>query len=232
MNSDSWVKGLDAVREFVVRIETPDSYGTGFLIARALIAQHKRPAIATACHVIEHASNWFHVIKIIHYASGKQAVLQPSDIVFAIRKDRDLALIHCAEGCLPLPEVSPVLGASKRSLSPGTPIGWCGFPNIARDKLCFFTGHVSASANTEGDYFVDGVVIHGVSGAPAFVLSEAKPVIVGLATGYFPNLAIGDPLPGMGFIRSINSYIDLFEATGSRGLPPRAAPADGQVGEA
>ncbi len=79
-----------------------------------------------------------------------------------------------------------------RYMKVGSEIGWLGFPAIAAKDLCFFSGQVSATQVDRNRYLVDGVVIHGVSGGPAFSVygidePSAGPTVIGLATAYMPN---------------------------------------------
>ena len=69
---------------------------------------------------------------------------------------------------------------------------------------------ISAACAGSGDYLVDGVVINGVSGGPAFVLRGNEPHLIGLVSAYFPNEATGKPSPGLGFIASISPLLHYF----------------------
>ena len=77
-------------------------------------------------------------------------------------------------------------------------------------KACFFYGHISAYVEEEELYLVDGVAINGVSGGPVFVIEESGPIIIGLVTEYRPNFSMGQSLPGMSIMRSINPLIKYY----------------------
>ncbi len=111
-----------------------------------------------------------------------------------------------------------------RYMKVGSEIGWLGFPAIAAKDLCFFSGQVSATQADRNRYLVDGVVIHGVSGGPAFSVygidePSAGPTVIGLATAYMPNRTLRDPLPGLSVIddvqdlsRMVSSFQSFDEA--------------------
>ena len=86
-------------------------------------------------------------------------------------------------------------------------MGWVGFPAMAWNELCFFSGRVSATR--KDSYLVDGVAIHGVSGGPAFSdcpshLAVTPPVIVGVVSAYVPNRATGEALPGVSLVQDLS----------------------------
>ena len=207
-----WSKGLDEVKNFVVKIEIPDSYGTGFLITRRKRQEIVQVGIATAYHVIAHAERWLEPIRLIHYISNKEVVILPNQRQISVNQNRDLALLCISENILPFAKDIPAINKEPTIIPSGTHVGWCGFPNIVRNRLCFFAGHISANYDEAGDYLVDGVAIHGVSGGPAFYMDNEKAVILGLVTNYFPNVATGQVLPGISLIRSVKHYIDYFES--------------------
>ena len=92
-------------------------------------------------------------------------------------------------------------------------VGWCGFPSIAPDDLCFFEGHISSYLAKEGSYLVDGVAINGVSGGPAFfpVDKQNEPIVCGVLSGYIPNITEGKSLPGVCYIRSVEAFRSLIK---------------------
>lgn len=83
----------------------------------------------------------------------------------------------------------------------GVELGWLGFPRVASDQLCFFSGRVSAIR--EDHFLVDGTAIHGVSGGPAFCITEDGPKLLGSITAYLPNRVEEDiTLPGLSLVTS------------------------------
>ena len=128
---------------------------------------------------------------------------------------QDLAVIGIQPELLAgLPEAAVPLLVKGTYILPGSGIGWCGFPAIPTgDHVCFFGGWVSLYKEDEGIYFVDGTVINGVSGGPAFVQGEegAGPYIVGVVSAYYPNYSSGQPLPGLGTIVHIHPFHGQIE---------------------
>lgn len=114
-----------------------------------------------------------------------------------------------------LPEKTLPLVEEESHLEEGEEIGWSGFPNIFSFPRvpCFFSGHISYYFAEGKLYLVDGVVINGVSGAPAFYWNSQnqKTTICGVISSYIPNLAIGKPLPGLSVIRSVEPYHKMLK---------------------
>lgn len=203
---------LTPIQDYVVRIEIPNSYGTGFLVAREEISNGKVVAvIASAYHVIEHAAQCNTPIIVTHHSSGKKIKLAGTGRGITAHKDHDLAVLRLPFELLPFPEKNLTLNRSNRKYLPGTNMYWCGLPNNARNHLCLFRGCISSQCNESEGYLVDGVAIHGVSGGPAFIVKEEMLVIIGIVAAYIPNMATGEPLPGMSLVRSINPMVRYFE---------------------
>ncbi|MFO1490256.1 MAG: serine protease [Kiritimatiellia bacterium] len=210
MNKHGWADAATLVRDYVVKIETPDSYGSGFLISyRDDLNTTRKLVIATAYHVVEHALKWSEVIRITK--NNVQVQLLPGEREILTLESRDLALVIIdVVDTFSFPDkVLPAINP-KAELPPGLPVGWSGFPNIADNHNCFFAGHISAAIDDSGDYYVDGVVIHGVSGAPAFIEHDDEVLLIGLISAYLPNRASGEALPGMTVIRSVNPFTEYF----------------------
>ncbi len=100
--------------------------------------------------------------------------------------------------------------ASEQHMVEGVEVGWFGFPGIKDDKLCFFHGYVSTYLEAEKIYLVDGVSINGVSGGPLLVIENNRPTIAGVVSAYLPNLATGQPLPGMSMFTSISPAVPIL----------------------
>ena len=206
MAAKEWYETLDIVRKHVVHISTPDGSGTGFLIATS--KEEKIVGIATALHVVSYALEWGQPIKIRYDISGATILLKEPDRSIHWDKNTDSALIRFSQDKLPLPEKPIILIERGKFYREGVEIGWCGYPSVYSSKLCFFSGCISAWLRNEDAYLVDGVIINGVSGGPAFT---TFPTLMGFVTAYIPNRATGEALPGVGLIRSVAYYIDLFE---------------------
>jgi hypothetical protein len=58
----SWHEAFDRIKPFLVRIDSENDFGTGFLLSYN--QDHSVAAIATAAYVVEHASNWRKPLKL------------------------------------------------------------------------------------------------------------------------------------------------------------------------
>jgi len=186
-----WHVAFQRVEPYVVKITTPSAAGTGFLVA--LSPNKQLIGIATAAHVIDYPHFWEQPIRIEHYSSGKTVFLNHPDRFIETNAAKDTASIVLRRGDLPVPDQAPETISETRHLKVGVEVGWVGFPAIAPANLCFFSGAISSWVE-EGFYFVDGVAINGVSGGPAFSVSQDNKVqIIGVVSAYVPNRATGIP---------------------------------------
>lgn len=215
--SKTWHQALAELKPFVVKIATPDGYGTGFQILyrkdRILCG------LATAYHVVSHAEEWEEPIKLTHIQSGKSTILKEKDRVIFTYPAKDLAFILFDKNLLPLEEKEPRLVDPEKVLKQGVAIGWCGFPHIAPDDtLCFFGGHISASVANEDYYLVDGVAINGVSGGPAFHINSStdEVKICGVVSAYRPNRIYGEAHPGLSKICSVEPFHETLNKLNSK----------------
>lgn len=207
MDQNNWNKTLENVRPYVYKIETPESTGTGFQIFYS--KKINIITIATALHVIKQSNEWDEIIKITHYDSGEKIILKNSESrVINIIPEKDLALISFKKEDKKLPTENLDLAPPQKHLKQGIEIGWCGFPSVRLDKLCFFQGYISCVLDIEDSYLVDGVAINGVSGGPAFISNHQtnKPIFIGVISAYIPNRSTGETLPGLCVVTSIESY--------------------------
>lgn len=209
MSNTVWHVPLKQITPFVFKIFTPQGHGTGFQVH--LATRGTLCGIATAFHVIKHAYEWEEPIKILHFDSGETVLLKEKDRVIYTWPKNDLAIIVFLKKDLPLKKGAIEL-IEKKTVKQGHDIGWCGFPSVQPDKLCFFSGHISCKLDKA--YLVDGVAIHGVSGGPAFYMrtvNSKKPRICGIMTEYNPNYATGIPLPGVSRVSSVEPYLDTVK---------------------
>ena len=66
-----WVDAYRTIVPYMVKIRTPDAYGSGFVMNYPIFEKSRREiAIATACHVIKHALDWAELVKIEHAAGN------------------------------------------------------------------------------------------------------------------------------------------------------------------
>ena len=185
-----WSSAIEEITPQVVRIETANGHGTGFICYGGEVVR----TVATAYHVIEDAFG-----KPLTIRCGTQSITlgrsAGRDIKVARLDTFDAALLIVPAPELPKPLV-PLL-EKEESLVLGTEIGWLGYPHIA-DGLCFFSGRVSAVY--ERQFLVDGTAIHGVSGGPAFCSTTGGLRIVGSISAYLPNLVEKSAFPGLSVI--------------------------------
>ena len=156
--------------------------------------------IGTAYHVIENAGK---KPVYVRDADGRTLVVndRAPGMIYARMGDLDAVVIICSglDG-KPVPTV-PLLDKRESLLNVGVELGWLGFPRVAPDQLCFFSGRISAIGKDH--FFVDGTAINGVSGGPAFCITEEGPKILGSITAYLPNWIEKDTtLPGLSLVTS------------------------------
>ena len=192
----AWDQAFGQVRPYVVRIETMGGLGTGFLFGYN--KAHSVAAFATAAHVIDTATEWKQPIKICHWVSKKTLYLEEANRVAWLDRTYDAATILIPAGTLELPsEVLPLLAANKVKKI-GVELGWVGFPALAPQKMCFFSGVVSAHIGATDTYLIDGVAINGVSGGPVFCEQKgSSPELIGVVSAYMANRRMGESLPGL-----------------------------------
>lgn len=216
-----WARAIESLKPYVVRVSTPHSSGTGFLVS----SQTMTPicAVATAWHVVMHAHSWQEPIRIEHMYSGKTLFLGAreagSERRFKVLPEPtyDTVAIVFDKGEIPFPPSALPLIGEQEIVTVGTEIGWLGFPALSIDELCFFSGRISGylpaariNPHDQGGYLVDGVAINGVSGGPAFFFNEDKPVtLMGVVSAYIPNRATGEVLPGLSLVRSTVQFYDI-----------------------
>lgn len=202
--SFTWSESIKILRPYCTKIMTPNGQGSGFLIAHLMLADTPHVAIGTAAHVVAHADYWNEPIRIQHAASGKVVFLERSSRIIVVDHERDTAAIIFQPSELPFPTGDLRIIPEDKIVAVGVEIGWLGFPAVASNHLCFFSGRTSCWIADEGSYLVDGVAINGVSGGPAFQhFTTDNPVLMGVVSAYLPNLATGNPLPGLCVMRDI-----------------------------
>jgi hypothetical protein len=205
----NWNAIVEKVAPFVVKIETPRGHGTGFL---CLYNEEKTfLGIATASHVVNYADQWQQPIRLTNLHTKTKALLKESDRTIFTDENSDSAVIMTPLGQLKLPEDAIKLLPTSIPLAIGTEVGWIGFPGIAADTLCFFSGNISARQERWHSYLIDGVAINGVSGGPVLYSTETDGImIVGTISAYMSNRATGDTLPGLSVARDVSHFHDTI----------------------
>lgn len=205
----NWDQVVQKVTPYIVKIETPTGYGTGFL--SFYNTDKSWCGIATAAHVVSDADEWQKPIKIRQQGSDSVLFLQPDERVIYINWNTDSAVILFRKDNLQLPEVPIALFPVGASLGIGVEVGWLGFPAIESYTLCFFSGIISARQDFRKAYLIDGVAINGVSGGPVLHLTETEGVqIIGSVSQYRANRATGEALPGLLIAQDVSHFHDVF----------------------
>jgi len=204
----NWNEIVERVTPFVVKIETPQGHGTGFL---CLYNDSKTfLGIATAAHVVAHAEKWQEPIRLSQLQSGSSVLLKEEDRIIYLDPRMDSAVVLTPLGLkLELPKELIPLRPIEDRLPTGTEVGWLGFPAIGpnTDTLCFFSGNISAWEGARARYLIDGVSINGVSGGPVLYSTPADGVqIVGAVTAYIVNRATGEALPGLSLAQDLSHF--------------------------
>lgn len=206
----NWDQVVQKVTPYIVKIETPTGYGTGFL---SLYNDDKTwCGISTAAHVVGDADEWQKPIRIRHHETGGVTLLQPDQRVIWLDWNTDSAVILFFKGDLSFPEIPITLLPVGAPLGIGVEVGWLGFPNIEQYTLCFFSGNISARQEFRNAYLIDGVSIHGVSGGPVLYKHETDGVqIVGTVSAYRANRATGETLPGLLVAQDVSHFHDVLQ---------------------
>jgi len=207
MASLDWYEAIELVKPHIVRVMTQEGSGTGFLVYHS--ATDPVCAIATAAHVINRAQYWEQSIRLEHKESGKFLLLKSVERAIFPDEKKDTAVILFSKGDLPLPLPTLDLAPEEKWLKIGIEIGWLGFPAITPEDLCFFSGRISCNLKTMDTYLVDGVVIHGVSGGPAFCIVGGKVTLIGVVSAYIANRATGESLPGLSVVTNVVQFQEL-----------------------
>jgi S1-C subfamily serine protease len=201
----AWHKVYEKVKPYVVRISTQDGFGTGFLFAYN--KDHSLAAIATAAHVVKQARDWRQPLKITHYASGETVFFSDAERVIWLDTSRDAATIIIPSKMFKFPTSTLQLMDSTKFKKIGVEVAWVGFPNLAANSLCFFSGQISSFVPEDDSYLIDGVAINGVSGGPVFnELDDSTPELIGLVSAYMANRRATDTLPGLLRAQDVTSF--------------------------
>jgi hypothetical protein len=203
-----WYELIDLLEPSIVKIETPQGYGSGFLCAYN--EDKSVVAIATAHHVVEQADKWLQPIRIYNAASKETVTLraEADRLIYPdVQKDSAVILVPApALKTLKFPNTPIRFGPSDKHLKIGIEVAWLGFPSIGPDTLCFFCGKISAWQQATSAYLIDGVAINGVSGGPVFHTTASGPWIIGTITAYMPNRLSAGTLPGLSVAQDVSHF--------------------------
>lgn len=200
----NWSDVVQSIKPYIVRIETPGGFGTGFLC----FYNHDGSwcGVATAAHVVSYADEWQQPIRL-RATDGQIVMLNNSERAVIIDQNTDSAVIMFEKKQFPLPPATFPLFPSDQPIPVGSEVGWLGFPTIEPYELCFFCGNVSAHKPARRAYLIDGVAINGVSGGPvAFVHPTLGAQIIGTVSAYYANRSGGEALPGLLMAQDVSHF--------------------------
>ena len=199
-------EAYEIIRQSVVKIETPQGSGTGFLVSNG--KNKEICGIATASHVIHHAHLWQEPIRITHEASQKSRFLHHTERAVISDPNADIGSIVFAREDIGFPETPVAITPPDKYLKIGTDVCWIGYPAVVNQPLCLFSGKISSWMEVDKAYLIDGVAINGVSGGPVFAVFEKAIMIIGVVSAYVPNRATGEALPGLCIARDVTYLHD------------------------
>ena len=210
----NWNEVINKAEPYVVRIDTPSGFGTGYLCGYN--EDKSFCTIATALHVVREADYWQQPMRIHNHNFGKTVFLKETDRVIFTNDKNDSAVILCPPQ-LDLPQALIELRPIKSPLSIGAEIGWLGFPALEPFQCCFFSGNISARMEDRSQYLIDGVAINGVSGGPVLYPSQTDGVqFVGVVSAYRANRMTGETLPGLLVAQDVSHFHEVISQIRTR----------------
>lgn len=203
----NWNDIVEKVTPYIVKIETPNGHGTGFLILYN--EDHSVCGVATARHVVSHADEWQQPVRITKPMTACTHFAREGERVIFLDDTTDSAVILFFNNIheqLEFPEALIPLLPPDKNIPIGVEVGWLGFPSIDPNTLCFFSGNISAKKSSS--YLIDGVAINGVSGGPVVYSSGTDGVqFVGNISAYMPNYREGSTvLPGLCIAQDVSHF--------------------------
>ncbi len=200
----NWSEVVQSIKPYIVRIETPGGFGTGF----HCLYNHDGSwcGIATAAHVVSYAEEWQQPIRL-RASDGQTVMLNNADRAVIIDHATDSAVIVFQKNQFPLPTSCFPLFPPDQPIPVGSEVGWLGYPAIEPYELCFFSGSVSAHKSARRAYLIDGVAINGVSGGPVvYVHATMGAQIIGTVSAYYANRSGGEALPGLLLAQDVSHF--------------------------
>jgi hypothetical protein len=205
----NWDQIVNKVKPYIVKIETPAGSGTGFL---CMYNEDKSwCGIATASHVVEYAEEWQQPIKIVHHVEDPIFLKEGERVIILDKKTDSAMILFSKRSGSSLPDNVIKLRQLDQALNIGSEVGWLGYPYLEADKLCFFSGCISARNEDKKYYLIDGVSINGVSGGPVLYSTEAEGVeIIGIVCAYMANKSTGTT-PGLSIAQDVSHFHDVIK---------------------
>ena len=190
-----WNNATQQITRQIVRIETENSFGTGFITHAA----YDLRGIATAFHVIKEAYENKRPIRIrykprsvmdVGPGTGNECLIVRSD-----PPNTDIVLLIVLKADSIQKPVVSLLPPSDRIIECAE-VSWFGFPQFAPHTPCYFSGRISRIDLDNKRYLIDGAIVQGVSGSPVFCILNGKPVIIGSISSFLYIKQNMTPLPG------------------------------------
>ncbi len=87
----NWNDLVEKITPYIVKIETPDGHGTGFLCLYN--DDHNVCGVATARHVVEHADRWQQPVRLVKPRTGEFHFAKEAERVIFLDDESDSAVI-------------------------------------------------------------------------------------------------------------------------------------------
>ena len=210
-----WQHYAGEITQQVLRIETQSVSGTGFVhYAR----RGGTRCIATARHVVADVLKKKESFRVWSGSRAFDFGKDTKDILYCQRTDDtdvDSAVLAVIDHDLPMPRVPLASLEERREVCIGIEVGWLGFPALGGvSGLCFFSGRISFVDETANRFLIDGTAVHGCSGGPVFCVTTNGARIIGVLSGFIPNVNMPNVgyLPGLAAAVSISNYKVLEKA--------------------
>ena len=222
-----WSKCIAQVAPQIVRIQTADRSGTGFIHYGT---DGGTRFIATARHVIEALPEDQKPFFVVHGATVFRYGMPGSKDALVIRlnegPDSDAYVFAVINKRLPKPSIHLVSPSERAQITEGVEVGWLGFPSLDHldPELSFFSGRVSRIDPLNNRYLIDGTNVPGCSGGPVFLPTPNGPRIIGTLTDYFPH-TVADR-PERPFLPGLSAAVDVSEFQAIEGITAKLRPAE------
>ena len=209
-----WQHHVEEITQQVVRIETQNGWGTGFVhYAR----RGGTRCIATARHVVADVLEGKKPFRVWYGSTAFDFGKDTKNALFIQRNDADVdsAVLAVIDHGLPMPLVSLASLKERQDVRIGMEVGWLGFPGLygVSGHLCFFSGRISFVDETANHFLIDGTAVHGCSGGPVFCVTSNGARIIGALSEYIPNANMSKVgyLPGLASAVNVSNYKVLEE---------------------
>ena len=225
-----WSECIAQVVPQIVRIQTADRSGTGFILYGTGGGSR---FIITARHVIESFPGDHRPFFVAHgntvFRYGMPGSEDALFMRFSERPGTDSSVFAVINKRLPKPGVHLVSAAERTQITEGVEVGWLGFPSLdhLESELSFFSGRVSRIDPLNNRYLIDGTNVPGCSGGPVFLPTPNGPRIIGALTDYFPHTVTGRP--ERPFLPGLSAAVDVSEFQAIEDIVGKLKPAEREL---